>query len=96
MQSQGAKEVGEEQATMAQEVTKEGVYQFGGLEDCLLANLENGKAIMDSWRIPNDCWRRWLDVMPEMISKNVVMRSNVCDFRFGDGVEPMRLTFRLM
>ena len=93
VQSQGMKEVNEEQVTMVEEIAekdvKEEVLQLGIQDDCYFVNVSVGKAIVDSGAsrtiVGEDVWKQWLDKMGKEEAAKISVKQVARDFRFGDG-----------
>ena len=82
LQSSGVKEVPEESVSMVEDATN--------IDECLYADTDMGKAIIDSGAtrtiVGEDVWKQWLEESIKR-GKNMAVTTTpaVRDFRFGDG-----------
>ena len=86
VQSNGVKEVGEEQVTMVEDVTEDKIYQIGTADACFFSNLETSEAIVDSGAsrtiVGEEIWKEWMENMRASDAK-LIKNDNVMAMRSG-------------
>ena len=85
VQSQGMKEVPEEQVSMVEEQ----LVWDASLEECYFSTLETGQAIVDSGAtrtiVGESIWKQWLERFGKPWSDNVKVKKVERSFKFGGG-----------